>query len=107
MGGDKKKSAAQQEKSQGDKTPKEGSKKGKRADKGKGESSQKAEISVILTDEQANKIIKNSKAITVQDLARQTGVKVSAANAYLRQALAKGAVKKVGGYSGHHVYVPA
>jgi len=105
MGGDKKKSAGQQEKSQGDKTPKDG-KKGKRADKGKGESSQKAEISVILTDEQANKIIKNSKVITVQDLARQTGVKISAANAYLKQALVKGTVKKVGGYSGHHVYVP-
>lgn len=107
MGGDKKKSAAQQDKSQSDKGQKEAGKKGKRADKGKGESSQKAEITVILTDEQANKVIKNSKAITVQDLARQTGVKISAANAYLKKALAKGTVKKVGGYSGHHVYVSA
>lgn len=106
MGGEKKKPAAQQDKS-ADKAQKDGGKKGKRADKGKGESSQKAEITVILTDEQANKIIKSSKVITVHDLARQTGVKISAANTYLKQALVKGTVRKVGGYSGHHIYAPA
>lgn len=107
MGGDKKKSAAQQEKSQADKTQKDSGKKGKRADKTKGESSQKAEISVVLTDEQASKVLKGAKVITAQDLARQTGVKISAANAYLRRALDKGTVKRSGGYGGHHIYVPS
>ena len=50
------------------------------------------------------KIIQNSKVITVQDLARQTGVKISAANAFLRESASKGTVKRVGGYSGHHLY---
>ena len=50
------------------------------------------------------KVIQNSKVVTVQDLARQTGVKISAANAFLKQATIKGTVKKVGGYSGHYLY---
>jgi small subunit ribosomal protein S25e len=50
------------------------------------------------------KIIQNSKVITVQDLARQVGVKISAANAFLKESLNKGTVKRVGGYSGHHLY---
>jgi len=67
----------------------------------------KAEITVTLSAEQASRAIKGAKVITVQELARQTGVKISAANAYLRQALEKGEVRKVGGYSGHHIYQPA
>jgi small subunit ribosomal protein S25e len=50
------------------------------------------------------KVIQNSKVVTVQDLARQTGVKISAANAFLKQATIKVTVKKVGGYSGHYLY---
>jgi small subunit ribosomal protein S25e len=50
------------------------------------------------------KIIQNSKVVTVQDLARQTGVKISAANAFLIESTNKGIVKRVGGYSGHHLY---
>ncbi len=71
-----------------------------------GGGSPKAEITVVLTEEQASKAIKGAKVITVQELARQTGVKISAANAYLRQALEKGQVKKIGGHSGHHIYQP-
>lgn len=67
----------------------------------------KAEIVVSLTEEQASKYMKGAKVITVQDLARQTGVKVSAANKFLKEALTKGSVKKVGGYSGHYIYQPA
>jgi small subunit ribosomal protein S25e len=52
----------------------------------------------------AMKIIQNSKVVTVQDLARQTGVKISAANAFLRESANKGTIKRVGGYSGHHLY---
>jgi len=81
------------------------SKKGKKDDKGE-ERSVKVEIRVILTDEQAMKAIKSAKVITVQELARQTGVKISTANAYLKKSLQNGTVKKVGGHSGHHVYQP-
>ncbi len=100
MGGSKKKSPAQQEKSQKDE--KKAGKKGKKEESG----SAKAEITVILTDEQASKVLKSSKVVTVQELARQTGVKISAANVYLKKLLQSGAVKKIGGHSGHHIYQP-
>lgn len=108
MGGAKKQSPAQAEKKQStEAAKKEGkkSKKGKKDDKDEGRSP-RAEIRVILTDEQAMKILKGSKVITVQDLARQTGVKVSTANAYLKKSLQNGTVKRVGGHSGHHIYQP-
>ncbi|MEO2264756.1 MAG: MarR family transcriptional regulator [Nitrosopumilus sp.] len=73
--------------------------------KKKGEGGPKrAEIIVMVNEQQAMKIIQNSKVITVQDLARQVGVKISAANAFLKESLNKGTVKRVGGYSGHHLY---
>ncbi len=102
MGGSKKKSPAQQEKSQKDESSKKAGKKGKKEESG----SAKAEITVILTDEQASKVLKNSRVVTVQELARQTGVKISAANVYLKKLLESGAVKKIGGHSGHHIYQP-
>ncbi|KAF6242027.1 30S ribosomal protein S25 [Nitrosopumilus sp. b1] len=103
MGGSKNKSPAQKEKSQDSK--KSDSKKSKKGDKSEG-GSVKAEIRVTLTEQQAAKALKSSKVITVQELARQTGVKISAANAFLIEAAKKGTVKKVGGYSGHHIYQP-
>ena len=82
-----------------------GSKDSKKGKKDKGEGGpRKAEITVMLDEKQAMKIIQNSKVVTVQDLARQTGVKISAANAFLKESTTKGTVKKVGGYSGHHLY---
>ena len=82
-----------------------GSKDSKKSKKDKGEGGvRKAEITVMIDEQQAIKIITNSKVVTVQDLARQTGVKISAANAFLKQSAIKGTVKKVGGYSGHHLY---
>jgi small subunit ribosomal protein S25e len=83
--------------------PAKDSKKGKK-DKGESTGVRKAEITVMLNEQQAMKVIQNSKVVTVQDLARQTGVKISAANAFLKQATIKGTVKKVGGYSGHYLY---
>ena len=83
--------------------PAKDSKKGKK-DKGESSGVRKAEITVMVNEQQAMKIIQNSKVVTVQDLARQTGVKISAANAFLKQATIKGTVKKVGGYSGHYLY---
>jgi small subunit ribosomal protein S25e len=82
-----------------------GSKDSKKSKKDKVEGgTRKAEITVILNEQQAMKVIQNSKVVTVQDLARQTGVKISAANAFLKESTVKGTVKKVGGYSGHHLY---
>ena len=75
----------------------------KKKDKGEG-GPKKAEITVMVNEQQALKIIQNSKVLTVQDLARQTGVKISAANAFLKESTNKGIIKRVGGYSGHHLY---
>lgn len=72
-------------------------------DKG-GSGPRKAEITVMINEKQGLKIIEHTKVITVQDLARQTGVKISAANAFLIESTKKGIVKRVGGYSGHHLY---
>ena len=93
--GNKNKSVSSSEKSQGgkDKTKKE-----------KKEHTEKKEVDVFINEEEASKIIKSSKAITIQDLARQTNVKISTANAFLKKALSEGTVKKVGGFSGHYIY---
>ena len=98
MGGAKKPTAAKKDKSVNTKDSKKSKK-----DKGEG-GPRKAEIVVLVNEQQAIKIIQNSKVITVQDLARQTGIKISAANAFLRESVNKGIVKRVGGYSGHHLY---
>ena len=101
MGGSKNISPAQKEKKQ-----QRGSdaKKGKKDNKGG--KNEKAEISVILNETDAEKIIKNAKIITLYDFARQTGVKISTANEFLQKSLKNGAIKKIGGFSGHHVYQP-
>ncbi len=80
------------------------SRESKDSKKDKGQGPPKAEITVILTDKQAGRFMKNAKVITAQDLATKTGVKVSAANKYLREAVRSGTAKKVGGYSGHWLY---
>ena len=103
MGGSKNKSPAQKEKSQDGK--KSDSKKGKKGDKSES-GSPKADITVMLTEEQASKAFKGAKVITVQELARQTGVKISAANTFLKNAAKNGTVKVVGGNSGHYIYQP-
>ena len=100
MGGTKKPSPAKQEKSQETKSSKKGKK-----DKGEG-GPKKAEITVIVNEQQAMKIIQSAKVITVHELARQTGVKISAANAFLKESTVKRLTKKVGGHSGHHIYQP-
>ncbi|MEO9307058.1 Small subunit ribosomal protein S25e [Nitrosotalea sinensis] len=104
MGGGKKQSPAQAEKSQAAETAKkEGQKKGDRKD----QKPKANTISVIIDEGQAMNFIKGAKVFTAQELSRQTNVKISAANALLQNLLKKGTVKRVGGYSGHHIYVPA
>jgi small subunit ribosomal protein S25e len=79
----------------------------KKSKKDKGESGpRKAEITVILNEKDTTKIIQHAKVITAHDLARQTGVKVSAANVFLKESLKKGIIEKVGGFSGHYIYQP-
>ena len=95
--GSKNKSVSSSEKSQG------GKDKGKKEKK---DHSDKKEVNVFINNDEADKIIKSSKVITIQDLARQTNVKISTANAFLKKALSQGTVKKVGGFSGHYIYQP-
>ena len=95
--GSKNKSVSSSEKSQG------GKDKGKKEKK---DTSEKKEVGVFINEDEANKIVKSSKVITIQDLARQTNVKISTANAFLKKAVSEGTVKKVGGFSGHYIYQP-
>jgi small subunit ribosomal protein S25e len=105
MGGAKKKSAAQMEKSQeGEKSKKEGQEKKK--DKKQEKSERKAEITVLVNEDQALKLLKSNNYLTVNELARQTGVKISAANACLVNLVKKGSAKRAGGFSGHWIYQP-
>jgi len=50
------------------------------------------------------KALQGMRAITTQGLARNTGVKISVANAFIKSLETKGVVKRVGGYSGHRVF---
>jgi small subunit ribosomal protein S25e len=95
--GSKNKSVSSSEKSQGGKD---------KVKKDKKDHSEKKDVNVFINEDQASKIIKSSKAITIQDLARQANVKISTANAFLKKALVQGTVKKVGGFSGHYIYQP-
>tara|TARA_B110000263_G_scaffold246294_1_gene257159 strand:- start:910 stop:1209 length:300 start_codon:yes stop_codon:yes gene_type:complete len=95
--GSKNKSVSSSEKSQGGKD---------KAKKDKKDHSEKKDVSVFINEDEAGKIIKSSKVITIQDLARQTNVKISTANAFLKKELKQGTVRKVGGFSGHFIYQP-
>ena len=94
--GNKNKSVSSSEKSQKPKDAK--GKKDKKSD------FEKKEIAVFINEEDAVKIITSSKVITSQELARQTNVKISTANSFLKKSLIEGTIKKVGGFSGHYVY---
>ena len=67
---------------------------------------EKKEVAVEINENDATKIVQNSKVITIHDLARQTNVKISTANAFIKKLVENGTVKRVGGFSGHHVYSP-
>jgi small subunit ribosomal protein S25e len=65
---------------------------------------EKAKLSVFLEEDIGMRAINSMKAITAQELARNAGVKISVANAFIRSLESKGIVRCVGGYSGHKVY---
>ena len=98
MGGSKNKSPAQKDKSQKKDVE---AKKTKKSEKGK---EAKTKVSVIIDEPKAIKYINDANVITVQDLARQTDVKISVANLFLQKLLNEGTVKRIGGFSGHHLY---
>jgi small subunit ribosomal protein S25e len=105
MGGAKKASAAQMEKRQESEKKEQSGKKDKKDKKGE-KSEKKAEITVMVSDDQALKLIKSNNYLTAPELARQTGVKISAANACLIGLVKKGVIKRIGGFSGHWIYQP-
>jgi len=98
MGGSKNKSPAQKDKSQKKDV---GPKKSQKSEKS---NVAKAGLSVIIDESKAIKYINAAKVITVQDLARQTDVKISEANSFLQKLLGEGTVERIGGFSGHHLY---
>lgn len=61
-------------------------------------------LSVAIEETAGRKALQNMKAITVQALARNLGVKISVANSFIRTMETRGSVKLAGGYSGHRVY---
>ena len=98
MGGSKNKSPAQKDKSQ---KKDAGPKKSQKSEKS---NVAKAGLSVTIDESKATKYINAAKVITVQDLARQTEVRISEANSFLQKLLKEGTVKRIGGFSGHHLY---
>ena len=61
-------------------------------------------LSVAIEETAGTKALQNMKAITVQALARNLGVKISVANSFIRTMETRGSVKLAGGYSGHRIY---
>jgi small subunit ribosomal protein S25e len=61
-------------------------------------------LSVAIEETAGKKALQNMKAITVQALARNLGVKISVANSFIRTMETRGSVKLAGGYSGHRIY---
>lgn len=105
MGGTKKKSLSASAKSQETSSPQiQTEKKEEKKGKGGPKQQQKAKISVILDEKQGLKTLSGLKAITPHALARNLGVKISIANAFIRSLETQGSVRCVGGYSGHKVY---
>src|SRR5919112_5841198 len=65
---------------------------------------QKQKLSVLIEENQGMKAIGSMKAITVQGIARNLGVKISVAINFIRNLENKNIIKNVGGFSGHKIY---
>ena len=97
MGGSKNKSPAQKEKTQKKDTVE------KKTSKSPKEKRVNVDT-VNINESQAAKYIKNSKVITAHSLAKETNVKISIANAYIQKSVQDGVLKRMSGFSGHHIY---
>jgi len=73
-------------------------------EKKKAKPQQKQKLAVVVEEPAGMKAISGMKSITTQALARNIGVKISVASAFIRSLEQKGVIKSVGGYSGHRVY---
>lgn len=73
-------------------------------EKKKAKPQQKQKLAVVVEEPAGMKAISGMKSITTQALARNIGVKISVAGAFIRSLEQKGVIKSVGGYSGHRVY---
>ena len=100
MGGSKNKSPAQKEKKQ-----KKGGAEDKKTDKSHKEK-RVVHDTVNIDESKATKYIKNSKVITIHGLARETNVKISIANTYIKKSVQDGILKRTSGFSGHRIYQP-
>jgi small subunit ribosomal protein S25e len=65
---------------------------------------QKQKLVVAIEEPQGIKVIQGMKAITIQGVARNMGVKISVANSFIKSLETRGIIKAEGGYSGHRVY---
>ncbi|HEU4605334.1 MAG TPA: hypothetical protein VFS46_03765 [Nitrososphaera sp.] len=73
-------------------------------EKKKAKPQQRQRLAVVVEEPAGMKAIQGRKSITAQGLARNIGVKISVAGAFIRSLEQKGVIKSVGGYSGHRVY---
>src|SRR5712692_8278519 len=56
---------------------------------------QQQKLSVVVEESQGMKALQGMRAISTQGLARNTGVKISVANAFIKSLESKGVVKRV------------
>jgi small subunit ribosomal protein S25e len=73
-------------------------------EKKKTKPTQKQKLAVAVEEPAGMKALQNMKSITTQAFARNIGVKISVAGAFIRSLEQNGAIRRVGGYSGHRVY---
>jgi small subunit ribosomal protein S25e len=101
MGANKKRSSTSSEKTA---SAGVGEKKERKEDRAEDRGTQKQKLAVFVEESQGRKTLQSMKAITAQGFAKASGVKISAANSFIKSLELKGVLTSVGGYSGHRVY---
>jgi small subunit ribosomal protein S25e len=101
MGANKKRSSTSSEKTA---SAGVGEKKERKEDRAEDRGTQKQKLAVFVEESQGRKTLQSMKAITAQGFAKASGVKISAANGFIKSLELKGVLTSVGGYSGHRVY---
>jgi small subunit ribosomal protein S25e len=101
MGANKKRSSTSSEKTA---SAGVGEKKERKEDRAEDRGTQKQKLAVFVEESQGRKTLQGMKAITAQGFAKASGVKISAANSFIKSLELKGVLTSVGGYSGHRVY---
>jgi small subunit ribosomal protein S25e len=112
MGGSKKKSMSQAEKSQGAQEGQQGGGAPKKPEKktakearfAQAQAKQQALIAPKMDEKQLLKVLTPMKAITMYGTARALGLNAAIASQTLRNLESKNVIRRVGGYSGHYIY---